>query len=140
MSKGPSNALIAKRRRELLEQHHLPPIETIGEWRRPPDARELARRYQVWELLEWYHHEVLLPTLGIRAWFRRLWNHIRGRKIKNLSPWAQLRIRAEAEAHMRALQELKSMTEAELARAEEALEEERAQAMAEQAEANRTVE
>lgn len=122
MAKGPSNALIARRRQQLIEEQQMPPVKTIAEWRRPPDCREYARRYQVWELLAWYHHEVVRPELGVRGFMRRLWNRIRGKGVKNMSPWEQLEVRQRFEAHAKAMDELKEKTETELERLEAELE------------------
>lgn len=103
---GPKNDLVRERQLQILAERRLPPIETIGEWRRPPDAREFARRYQVWELLEWYEHEVARPERGLKGFLRRLWYRLRGKRIKLMSPWEQLRIRDELEARKRAEHEL----------------------------------
>ena len=114
MNTGPRNELVRKRQLEILQSNELPPIKTIAEWRRAPDAREFARRYQVWELLAWYHHEVLRPDMGIRGGIRRLWNWVRGKSPKNLSPWEQLKIRESDEARIAALEQLNALREEEL--------------------------
>jgi len=109
MSKGPKNKLFQAeldRQAQLrLEAQRLPPMPPIREWRFPPEGREYARRYQVWELLAWYHHDVLLPELGLRAWLRRKWRWMLGKffasdiaRTKNLSPWQQLALRDRWEA------------------------------------------
>ncbi|HSH45177.1 MAG TPA: hypothetical protein VK966_04950, partial [Longimicrobiales bacterium] len=89
---GPKNELVRERAKQLLLERQLPPVETIGAWRTPPDAREYARRYQVWELLAWDEHDVLRPNRGLRGFLRRLWYRLTGQKHKLLSPWEQLRI------------------------------------------------
>lgn len=94
----PRTPLIAKRLEEeaqrRLEEIRLPPMPPIKEWRKPPDGREYARRYEVWELLAWYHHEVYLPYYaGPWNWIKRLWRRLFGGekgRFVNKSPWQQL--------------------------------------------------
>lgn len=98
--KGPRNALaheeIERAAQERLEAMRLPPMPPIKEWRLPPEGREYARRYQVWELLAWYHHQVLTPELTLWAWVRRKWRALFGGdagRLLNMSPWQQLALK-----------------------------------------------
>jgi hypothetical protein len=105
MARGPKNALVReeleRQAQQRLEAMRLPPMPPIREWRFPPDGREYSRRYQVWELLAWYHHEVVLPERGLRAWMLRKWRQLFGGQVgrtRNLSPWQQLALRDRWEA------------------------------------------
>lgn len=111
MARGPKNQLsrdeirkaAAQAYKDRIERHRLADTpKTIGEWRSVPDSREFARRGHVWEILAWYHHEVIRPELGLRAWFRRLWHRLRGNRVKLMSPWEQLAFRAQQEGRLAA--------------------------------------
>lgn len=101
MAKGPKNKFVeeelTRQEQERLEAMRLPPMPPIREWRLPPEGREFARRYQVWELLAWYHHEFLQGELGVRAWIRRKWRYVMWKlfdhepsRIRLMTPWQQL--------------------------------------------------
>jgi hypothetical protein len=86
--------LYAQRKREA----DVNPSLKVGDWFKVPDCDQVARRHQVWGLLDWYHHNVVVPNQGIPGVFRRLYWRIRGRfdpayRMKLYSPWEQLQIR-----------------------------------------------
>lgn len=105
MSTGPRNDFIARRQAELLAAKTLPPTPPIKEFREPPSAREYVRRYELWEMLGWYEHNVARPNRGIGGFFRRLWRRVRGKKIELMSPWEQLHLRDMYRAREQALEE-----------------------------------
>lgn len=98
MKRQPKTKLVQERLEEeakrRLEERRLPSMPPIKEWRKPPDGREHARRYEVWELLAWYHHEVYLGQhAGLWNWLKRVWRRVFGGtagRFRNKSPWEQV--------------------------------------------------
>lgn len=97
---GPKNSF-AKNGRPEPEQLRL------TDWYAMPGADLVTRRRQVFGLLGWYHHRVVLPNLGLRGMLRRGWARVFGLRMKlggktyplgyiNLvSPWMSIDIKAE---------------------------------------------
>lgn len=113
---GPKNEIVKKTIQEEAAQAYIDVIErhrladtpkAIGEWRTVPNSREHVRRGHVWELLAWYHHEVIRPEFTLRAWLRRLWWTLTGNRVKLMSPWEQLALRTEIEAKMAQAEKLR---------------------------------
>lgn len=76
-----------------------------------PRAEEVVRKIEAWTLLQWYHHRYVLPNLGLRGFFRRLWARIYSHKVDGhrielialTSPWDEIRVKRAIHA---ALEEL----------------------------------
>lgn len=118
MGAGPKNALAAERRAKRLEEllSKIDPgaMPSTKEFRLSPDGREYARRYQVWGLLAWYHHEVLERRyLSPWARLKRLWWRLTGQKVKLMSPFQQLRMRDRLEAQEQVEREFPKLLEDE---------------------------
>lgn len=96
---GPKNE--HARKREAPEQLKL------SEWYGMPGADLVTRRRQVFGLLGWYHHRVLLPNLGVKGAVVRCYLRIFGTRIRlggvmhnmgyinRVSPWMSIQLRAD---------------------------------------------
>lgn len=117
MAKGPKNKLLleieeTKRRKE---RENALPLPTLAQWRKlEGGCREYARRYEVFALLEWYHHTIYLPNRGFRAWLKRLWWRLRGKRFHLLSPFQHLHLRDQFEEE-EAEREARALAQGELA-------------------------
>ena len=98
---------------EILKAKELPEMPPIKEFREAPDAREYVRRYQLWELLGWYEHEVVRPNRGLKGFLRRLWWRVTGQKVKLMSPFQQLIYRDRALALQQARKEVEERAESQ---------------------------
>ena len=108
-----TNELIRARQLEILKAKELPEMPPIKEFREAPDAREYVRRYQLWELLGWYEHEVVRPNRGLKGFLRRLWWRVTGQKVKLMSPFQQLIYRDRALALQQARKEVEERAESQ---------------------------
>lgn len=89
MAIGPRNSKAQAIRLEQARQRADAQMN-IREWFVLPDADSVARRHEVWSLLEWYHRTCIVPSRGVRGVIRRLWLRLRGRRWELLSPWEQI--------------------------------------------------
>lgn len=90
-----SSKTVTKRNAEKNEQR-----SKIRQWFTKPDCELVARREDVWGILQWYHHTVIQPNVGLRGFLRRLWLRLTGQRWELLSPWEKLyhvRMQKEAE-------------------------------------------
>lgn len=99
--------------RELKKQVQAPVAKTIGvrDWFVGESAETIARKVEVWTLLQWYHERYVLPNLGLRGFFRRLYVRLFGKRLKSpggktinvellalISPWQEYRVKAALRA------------------------------------------
>ena len=86
-----------KKRLPTTPRSHRPPeVESVGEYffergdpRRP--RRELVRRDELYQVLEWYHEHAIRRN----RWHRRLWRALRRLPVGRLDPFAWIRLRRE---------------------------------------------
>lgn len=128
MAKGPKNAAGAAKRalEEIKKSGMNRPIRHVGvrDWFTEPDAELVTRRVEVWTLLKWYHERYVLPNLGLRGFFRRLWVRLTGKKLDGhpielislTNPWEEIIVKNAIRA---AMEELKRCPMAFLVEGEE---------------------
>ncbi len=112
--KGPRNqrAGVEKVVRDAGLGRPAPKQLSVRDWFTEGSAELVARRVEVWTLLEWYHHRYVLPNLGIRGVLRRLYLWLRGHKVDGhpieliafTSPWQEYRVKAAIRAAMAELE------------------------------------
>ena len=91
-----------------------PPL-ALTDWFHAPECDQAVRRHQVWSLLAWYHHEIIVPHRGIRGALRRMGWRIQARlhpnetgrhraRVALLSTWERIALRVQL-AQAKAMQE-----------------------------------
>lgn len=69
---------------------------TPRDWYGSEGHGRIATRGEVWALMGWHYHRFVEPQLGLAGFLRRLWWRLTRQRMKLLSPWQQLAIRAQA--------------------------------------------